>query len=178
MRRSAFSKVRKARTLTMKEASSFQRPASQTPPAGSWWLPLRHLLLLPGLLHPRGLALQLAEEVQLGAADLGRAQHVDLVDDRRVQREDALDALAERHLAHRERRARAAAVHPDDHALEHLDALLVPFAHLHVHAHGIARLDRRALGELSALDGLNGCHDVTPFPFATNPDGGCVCARA
>ena len=54
-------------------------------------------------LHARRLALQLAQEVELGAADLGRPHDVHLLDDRRVHREDALDALAERHLAHRER---------------------------------------------------------------------------
>ena len=101
------------------------------------------------LLHARRLALQLAQEVELRAADLRGAEHVDLVDDRRVQREDALDALAERHLAHREGRARAAAVHADHHALEHLDAFLVAFTHLHVDADGVAGLDRRALRQLA-----------------------------
>src|SRR5678816_3869391 len=48
-------------------------------------------------LHPRRLALQAAQEVQLGAADARRADDIDLGDRRRVQREDALDALAERH---------------------------------------------------------------------------------
>ena len=52
------------------------------------------------------LPFRLAQEVQLGAADAGRPHDVHLGDRRRVQREDALDALAERHLAHRERRAR------------------------------------------------------------------------
>src|SRR5205823_6540187 len=84
-------------------------------------------------------------------------------------------------FADRERRARAAAVHPDHHAFEHLDALLVPFAHLHVHAHSIARLDRRALGQLSALDGLNGCHDKSPSIIGGDPctpPGSLLSARA
>jgi hypothetical protein len=84
-----------------------------------------------------------AQEVQLGAAHLRRADQLDLVDRRRVQREDALDALAERHLAHREGGADAAPVHADHHAFEHLDALLVALAHLHVHADRVARLHRR-----------------------------------
>src|SRR3954462_11274199 len=70
MRRSAFSRVRYARTLTTAGLSG---------------------LFLVGFFHARRLALQLAQEVQLGAADLRGAQHVDLVDHRRVQREDALD---------------------------------------------------------------------------------------
>src|SRR5262245_32063844 len=71
------------------------------------------------LLHARGLALQVAEEVELGATHLGATHEVDLFDRRRMQREDALDALAERHLANGERRAGTATVLGDDHALEH-----------------------------------------------------------
>src|SRR2546428_281958 len=58
MRRSAFSRVRYARTLDMKRLLRFS--------------------------HPRGLALQVAQEVQLRAPDLRGADHFDLVDDRRV----------------------------------------------------------------------------------------------
>src|SRR5439155_22027067 len=100
----------------------------------------------------------LAEEVQLGAADLGGAQDLDRVDDRRVEGEDTLDALAERDLPDRERRARAAPVHADHHALEHLDALLVALAHLDVNFHGVTRLDRRAFRQLPTLDGLYRSH--------------------
>src|SRR6185436_4705847 len=59
-----------------------------------------------GVLHPRRLALQLAQVVQLGAADLGRSCDLDLGDRRRMQRENALDALAERHFADGEGGAR------------------------------------------------------------------------
>ena len=52
-------------------------------------------LLLRRVFHARRLALQLAQEVQLRAPDPRGADHVDLVDDRRMQREDALDALPE-----------------------------------------------------------------------------------
>src|SRR5262245_12897018 len=138
MRRSAFSRVRYARVFTRT---------------------ILRRLLLSGLFHARRLALELAQEVQLRAADPGGAEHFDPVDDGRVQREDALDALAERHLADGERRTRAAAVHANHHALEHLDALLVPFADLDVDLDGVPGLDRRALGELPPLDGLNGIHD-------------------
>src|SRR6188768_2618865 len=99
-------------------------------------------------LHAGGLAAQVAQEVHLGAADLRRADQLHLVDGRRVHGENALDALAERHLAHREGGADAAPVHADDHAFEHLDALLVALAHLHVDANRVARLHRRALDQL------------------------------
>src|SRR5215475_5042287 len=48
--------------------------------------------------HPGRLALQVAQVVELGAPDLGRSRDLDLLNRRRVQREDALHALAERDL--------------------------------------------------------------------------------
>src|SRR6476619_2488618 len=153
MRRMAFSIVRNARTLAMRLARS-----------------MRLCGRLLALLHARRLALQLAQEVQLGAADLRRADDFDLVDDRRMQREDALHALAERHLAHGERGPGTAAVHANHHAFEHLDAFLVALADLDVDTHRVARLDRRARGELRALDGIYGNHQTTPSLVApTDP---------
>src|SRR6476619_3593471 len=70
-----------------------------------------------GALHARGLALQVAQEVQLRAPHLRAAEDFDPVDRRRVQRENALDALAERDLPHGERRVGGAAVHADHRAL-------------------------------------------------------------
>ena len=122
--------------------------------SGLYWL-LRACVVL----HARRLALQIAQVVQLRAPHPRRAHDFDLLNRRRVQREDALDALAERHLADGERRARAAAVQADDDAFEDLDALLVALAHLHVHADGVARLHRRPLGQLRLLDQLNRAHD-------------------
>src|SRR5262245_36559920 len=126
-RRSAFSRVRVAGTRVT-------RP-----------------LLLGAVLHARRLALQIAQVVELGAAHARRLGHFHLLDRRRVQRKNALDPLAERHLAHRERRAGAAAMNADDDALEDLDALLVAFAHFHVHLHRIARPHLRPLGQLRLL---------------------------
>src|SRR5262245_41656496 len=111
-----------------------------------------------GVFHPRGLALQVAQVVQLRPADFGRSRDFHLLDRRRVERKDALDALSERHLAHRERRARAAAVQADYDAFENLNALLVALAHFHVHANGVARLYRRPFGQLRLLHQLNRAH--------------------
>src|SRR5207247_1843111 len=96
------------------------------------------------------------------APDLRRARHLDLGDRRRVQREDALDPLAERDLAHREGGARAAAVNADDDALENLDAFLVALAHFHMHADGVARPHRRPLRQLLFFDQLNRAHRHPP----------------
>src|SRR5207237_4076224 len=106
-RRSAFSSVRIAGTRTIATPQRAVLP----------------LVRARAFLHARRLALQLAQIIQLRAPYLGRAHHLDLLDRRRVQREDPLDSLAERHFPHRERGARAAAVQPDDHALEDLNAL-------------------------------------------------------
>jgi hypothetical protein len=74
-----------------------------------------------------GLALQLAQVVEARAPHVALRDHLDLLDARRVQREDALDADAVGDLADGERRARATAVLTDHDALEDLDALLVAF---------------------------------------------------
>src|SRR5512140_2002873 len=78
-RRISFSTVRDARERDM------AAPQDQRPQEAS-----RRALLF---LHPGGLAAQIAEERQLGAPHAGAAHHFDLVHRRRVQREDALDAL-------------------------------------------------------------------------------------
>ena len=148
-RRSAFSSVRIAGTRVI-EFSKSQKSKNR--------LSCLCLLSFDRVLHARGLALQIAQVVQLRAADLGRTRHFDLLDRRRVQREDALDALPERDLADGERRARAAAMQADDDAFEHLNALLVAFAHLHVHLDRVARLHRRPFGQLRLLDQLNRAH--------------------
>src|SRR6266404_3075204 len=89
-RRSAFSSVRIAGTRVIK-------------------LEVQLLTLFSGVLHPGGLALQVAQVVKLRAADFRRARHFHLLDRRRMQRKDALHALPERYLPHGERRARTAA---------------------------------------------------------------------
>src|SRR5690606_14087580 len=85
----------------------------------------RAVLLLAGDvgLEAGGLAPQLAQVVELGAAAAAAAHDRDLADQRRVEREDALDALAEGDLAHGHGAAGAAAVLArDDDALEGMGA--------------------------------------------------------
>src|SRR3954451_16465540 len=91
----------------------------------------------PLLLDLGGLAAQRAQVVQLRAADVAAGHDVDLVDDRGVHGERALDADTEAHLADGERLADAAAGAPDDDPLEHLDAGPVALDHPHVHLDGV-----------------------------------------
>ena len=71
------------------------------------------------------LAAQVAQVVQLGAAHVTAGHDLDLLDDRGVHREGALDADAEADLADGEGLAEAAALAADDDALEDLDARAV-----------------------------------------------------
>src|SRR5436853_809564 len=63
-----------------------------------------------------------AQIIELGAADGAAADHLDRFDVRRINREDALDALAEADLPDREGAAEAAIGAGDADAFEILDA--------------------------------------------------------
>src|SRR5690606_39725046 len=92
-------------------------------------------LSVPQLLDPRRLAGALSEVVQLRPSDVAPPHHLDLVDDRRVEREHALDSHSEADLAHGERGGGATTVAGDDHALENLDPLAPALDDAHVHLH-------------------------------------------
>src|SRR5690348_2788222 len=80
---------------------------------------------LADFLETSGLALQIAQVEQARAAHAAAAHDLELLDARRVGREDALDAdAAAGALAHGERLADAAARATDHGALEDLDAIL------------------------------------------------------
>src|SRR3954452_9309929 len=84
-----------------------------------------------------------AQVVELRAVHVADLLHLDLVDLRRMQRERALDADAERVLAHRERLADTGALALDHDPLEPLDPLAAAFDHVEVHAHRVTRLEAR-----------------------------------
>src|SRR4029078_6801075 len=103
-RRGAFSSVRAAGTRTIADLPCL----------------LRRLVL-----HPRVLALQIRQVIQLRSPHPRRFRDLDLLNGRRVQGKNPFDTLAERDLADGERGARSAAMNPDDNAFENLDAFLV-----------------------------------------------------
>src|SRR5262245_39396015 len=102
--------------------------------------PRHHDALLP-LAQAGRLADAVAQVIQLGPADPAGALHLDARDARRVQRENALDALALHDAPHRERGAPALAALRDHHAGVDLHALLLPFEDAQVHVHGVADLE-------------------------------------
>src|SRR5579862_2641284 len=88
-------------------------------------------------LEAGGFAAESAEVEELGAAHLGGADFLDLVDDLGVEGEDALDTLAEAHLADSEAALRT--VFAGDHdAFKCLEALFIAFFNLDLHAHCVA----------------------------------------
>src|SRR5271166_1407556 len=70
----------------------------------------------------RRLAAAVAQVVELGASDLAAAQHLNRVDHRRIDRKNALHALAVGNLADREVLVEAVAAARDAYAFVSLDA--------------------------------------------------------
>src|SRR5690242_9295368 len=79
-----------------------QRERPQSPWPSEVWNEEENLGGACDLVQAGGLAAESAQVEELGAPDLVRAKLFNLVDDLGVVGEDALDALAEAHLAHRE----------------------------------------------------------------------------
>ncbi|EGE57286.1 hypothetical protein RHECNPAF_4460058 [Rhizobium etli CNPAF512] len=109
------------------------------------------------------LAATVAEVIELGATDLTAADDVDAFDQRRVDREYALDTFAVGDLANGEVFLQAAAGAGDADAFIGLNAGTVAFRDLHVDADGVARgeFGEGALGfDLGGLFGLELLNDV------------------
>lgn len=83
------------------------------------------------------LATKCAQVVELGATDVTAADELDVVDDRRVDRELSLDANLERDLADVERLANSVTVSADNHALKNLDSTAATFNNVYVNLHRV-----------------------------------------
>src|SRR2546421_3857134 len=118
------------------------------------------------LADARRLARACAQVVELRAAHIALALHLDRGDERRVGLESALDAFARGDLAHDERRVETAVALGDHHAFECLHALALAFDHVHVDDHGVARREvgnaaREAL-DLFLLESPDEIHALAP----------------
>src|SRR5690606_21539705 len=153
------------RSIRMKKGAPACRQAALSKPgvptAGS-------ALLADGLLalgDAGALAGPAAQVIELGAADDAAADHLDALDVRRVEREDALHALAEAHLANGEIAVDAAVRAGDADAFVVLHAGTLALDHAHADAHGVARTEfRNALalvegGDRLRLELLDQAHD-------------------
>src|SRR5262245_10233046 len=92
--------------------------------------------------NTRGFTREVAQVVQLGAANAPAAHYADLGEHWAVQREDALDAYAIGDLADREGLADSATAARDADALERLNALLFTFLDADVHTKRVAGAER------------------------------------
>src|SRR5215211_5918921 len=109
-----------------------------------------------------GLADPIAEAVQLGAPDVATLDDLDPRHCRRVKWEGSLDADAIAELAHRVRLLQAAALAPDDVALEDLDPLLAALDNSNVNLELVARKEhgdvvaqRLVVNEVGRLHGVS-----------------------
>src|SRR5262249_7054382 len=87
-------------------------------------------------------ALEPAQVVELGAANFAGAHDVDVIDHFGVDREDALDAVAEADLADGDALTHARAIAGNDGAFESLEALFIAFLDFDVNLDGIAGAKR------------------------------------
>src|SRR5688572_28443121 len=117
----------------------------------------RSALLARGLLalgNAGAFAGAAAQVVELRPAHDAAADHLDALDVRRVEREDALDALAEAHLADGEIAVDAAVRAGDADAFVVLHAGTLALDYAHADAHGVARTKFR--NALALVEGRNG----------------------
>src|SRR5262249_17379204 len=134
-------------------------------PAG---VPRIGLGLAGALGDARRLAAPAAQIIELGAALLAPAPHLDRVDHRRMERKYALHTLPVGNLADREALVEAVPGAADAHALIGLHAAAVALDHLDVDDDGIARrkignlLAGRQFFDLLLLDLLNNVHGNSP----------------
>ena len=101
-----------------------------------------------------GLAAAATQIIELGAAHAAVAHHLDGLDQRRMDREDALDALAIGNLADGEVLVDAAAGAADAYAFIGLNAGALAFHHLDVDADGVAGAKFRHAALLETLGDL------------------------
>src|SRR5947209_472536 len=112
------------------------RGRSRAPPTRQGRSPDGALLLDLGLLPD-----PVAQVIELGPPHVAQPVDLDLGQDRRVDRERALHADAEAHLADGEGLPHAGALAADDDALEDLDPLSVALDHPDVHLQRVTRAE-------------------------------------
>src|SRR5580700_1452189 len=89
----------------------------------------------------RCFTLELAQIVKFGAAHAAGAHHVDMVDDRGMQRENALHPLAEADLSHGNGSAEPLIIAGNYGSFKGLQTFFVAFFDLYVDADGVARAE-------------------------------------
>src|SRR6185312_777355 len=89
------------------------------------------------------LASEIAQVVKLGAADAARAHQVNMIDNRRVYRENTLHAVAETDFSHCDGLAHASVLARNHRSFKGLKTFFFAFADSYMHSNGIARAKLR-----------------------------------
>lgn len=89
------------------------------------------------------LTAKITQVIKLRTTDAAATNDVDVIDDRRVKRENAFDADAEADLADGHRFTNTAMFAGDHDAFKNLNTFLVAFLDADVNLDGVARLERR-----------------------------------
>src|SRR5262245_31191679 len=122
------------------------------------------LLASVALTDARRFAAQGAQEIKFGAADAAMLDDVNVIDNCRMERKDALDADAERGLAHSDRLTDALAAARDHDSLEGLQPFLgLALLDSHVNPNGVAGNEIRDVAlQLRLFDVVQIVHCSSP----------------
>jgi hypothetical protein len=113
-----------------------------------------------------GFAVTMTQIIQPAPTYLALRDQFDLVDQRRVCRENPLNTDTVRHLAHGKSSIGRAFAFTYDHTLEDLDTLFVAFLDPDVHGHGVSRLEIREINpHLFAIQHRHGVHFIPPKSY-------------
>src|SRR5690606_19975421 len=116
---------------------------------------------LPTYLQARILALKVAQVVELGPEEPAVADHLDLLDARRVDGKDPLHPHAAAHLPDGDGLAQPRTIPGQDHALKDLDPPPVALDHPEVHLDRVAGHDlRQVVSHLGLLNLTNPVHHL------------------
>src|SRR5580704_6050342 len=109
---------------------------------------------LSAFLQAGGFSLESAQIIKLRPANLSGADHVDVIDNSRAQRENTLHAMPKADLADGDRLAHTGILAREHGAFKHLNTLFFAFFDLDVNLDRIARTERRQIGAAILVDKL------------------------
>ncbi len=127
--------------------------------------------VLPFLYLPRGpkacrFPAETPQIIELGTAHPSAADHLHAVNDGRVEREDALDALAEGDFPYRKAGSRTRTATREDGSFKGLEAFLVSLFNFHPDADRITGFEFRQIGpQVLLLNFCHAAHGISNLPF-------------
>jgi hypothetical protein len=115
------------------------------------------------LVDARSTTGETTQVVKLRPADISMPDHFEVIDDRSVNWEGALNADTEAQFANRERLPKTPTTAGNHNAFEHLEAFALALTNLDVNADGIAWTKRRNVAsEARGFNEVNAVHSRSP----------------